>query len=377
MSRVLRFARSDEQNEFILLHVVKLGPAPLDLTLTATEGESPYTARVQESHIKDLRAKNYQGADEEWTQIIAYVLGQGSPTQQLPALSGVEASTHIKDLGEENKEMVITVRKRVQSITQRLGAIILKQNDEQAIELFEWSGLAAARVSELESQVIDLTDRHRAAEHTVKKWKEQLEELMQAKSQHEAQLMANFVQLLNEKKLKIRNQQRLLALATADPTKEAAIKLIHTPWETVAEIQAANENVHATGGEQQSTKRNAHDMSEGDGDTGFESMDIDQDKGEDSLIEQDTDAEGQSTPQQLEEGNATTDDEFGDPETAQAPAESDQNMELEVLSSKTAASPPRRELPFTRREPSAKAGAAPAPSEVAEETTGETDDDEL
>lgn len=118
-------------------------------------------------------------------------------------------------------------------------------------------------------------------------------------------------------------------------------------------------------------------MSDGDGDTEFERMDIDQDKGEDSLIDQDTDAEGQSTPQQLEEGNATTDDESGDPETAQAPAESDQTKELEGSSSRTAAPPPRRELPFTRREPSAKAGAAPAPSEVAEETAGESDDDEL
>ncbi|KAJ5556922.1 hypothetical protein N7494_000837 [Penicillium frequentans] len=364
MSRVLRFARSDEQNEFILLHVVKLGPAPLDLTLTATEGESPYTARLQESHIKGLRAKNYQGADEEWTQIIAHVLGQGLPTQQLPALSGVEASAHITDSGEENKEMVITIRKRVQSITQRLGAIILKQNDEQAIELFEWSGLAAARAGELESQVIDLTDRHRAAVDTVQKLKEQLEELIGAKFQHEAQLMANFVQLLNEKKLKIRNQQRLLACATADPT-------------IVSEIQAATANVHVAGGEQQSKKRNAHDMSDGDGDTEFERMDIDQHKGEDSFIDQDTDAEGQSTPQQLEEGNATTDDESGDPETAQAPAESDQTKEFEGSSSKTAAPPPRRELPFTRREPSTKAGAAPAPSEAAEETAGETDDDEL
>lgn len=42
---------------------------------------------------------------------------------------------------------------------------------------------------------------------------------MEAKSQHENQLLANFAQLLNEKKLKIRNQQRLLASATADPTK--------------------------------------------------------------------------------------------------------------------------------------------------------------
>lgn len=85
--------------------------------------------------------------------------------------------------------------------------------------MFEWSGLAAARAGELESQVIDLTDRYRAAEDAVQKLEEQLEELMRAKSQHETQLVANFVQLLNEKKLKIRNQQRLLASATADPTK--------------------------------------------------------------------------------------------------------------------------------------------------------------
>lgn len=123
-------------------------------------------------------------------------------------------------------------------------------------------------------------------------------------------------------------------------------------------------------------------MSDRDGDTeeDFERMDIDQDQREDPLINQNTDAEGQSTPQQLEEEeeeNATTDDESGDPKTAQAPAKSDQIRASEASSSKTAAPPPRRELPFTRREQPAKAGAAPAPSEVADETAGETDDDEL
>ncbi|KAJ5635441.1 uncharacterized protein N7484_008754 [Penicillium longicatenatum] len=361
MSRVLRFARSDEENEFVLLHVVKLGPAALDLSLTATEGESPYTARVQESHLKELCAKSYQGPDEEWTQIIAYVLGQADPTQKLPAWSGVAASIHITGSTEENKEMVITVRKRVQSITQRLGAIILKQNDQQAIELFDWSGLAAARAGELESQVIDLTDRVHAAEDTVQKLNEQLEELMRAKTQHEVQLVANFVQLLNEKKLKIRTQQRLLASATMDPTK-------------AAEIQAATAKVHATRGEPQSTKRNAHDMGDKNGDIeeDFEKMDVDQEKNDD----QDTDAGGQYTPQQLEEGNTTTDDEFWGLETAQASVKSDRTR-VEGSSSKAAAPPPRRELPFTRRGPSAKAEVAPAPSEVAEETAGETDDDEL
>lgn len=102
---------------------------------------------------------------------------------------------------------------------QRLGTLTLKQDDEQAVELFEWSGIAAARADKLEQQVAKLTESYRLAEDTIQKMHEQLEELMRAKSQHENQLIANFVQLLNEKKLKVRNQQRLLASATADPAK--------------------------------------------------------------------------------------------------------------------------------------------------------------
>ncbi|KAJ5745554.1 hypothetical protein N7520_010736 [Penicillium odoratum] len=363
MASVLRFARSDRPNEFVLLHVVNAGPAPLDLTLTATEGECPYTARVQESHLKSLCAKNYQGSDEEWTQTIAHVLGQATLTQKLPAWSGVEASIAITGLEEENKEMIITVRKRVQSITQRLGAITLQQDDEKAIELFEWSGLAASRASELGTQVIDLTERCLIAEDTVRNLNKQLETLTRAKTQHETQLVANFVQLLNEKKLKIRNQQRLLASATADPTK-------------VLEIQSATIKHHATG---EATKRNVPDESDGDGDTekGFQEMEIDEMKADNVLDGQDTDDEGLFTPQPLEEGNTTTDDEFDSPELAQSTAKSNRTRDLERSLSKEATPPPRRELPFSRREPSAKKGPASALSEVAGETAGETDDDEL
>lgn len=47
---------------------------------------------------------------------------------------------------------------------------------------------------------------------------------MHAKIEHENRLVANFVQVLNEKKLKIRNQQRLLASATVDATKGSSHK---------------------------------------------------------------------------------------------------------------------------------------------------------
>jgi hypothetical protein len=40
--RVLRFPRSDEAGAFVLIHVSQNSSAPFDLTLTATEGESPY-----------------------------------------------------------------------------------------------------------------------------------------------------------------------------------------------------------------------------------------------------------------------------------------------------------------------------------------------
>lgn len=90
---------------------------------------------------------------------------------------------------------------------------------EQAIELFEWPRIAAARADALEKDLVGLQDRHQVAEESIRKLKEQLKELTRAKSQHENQLMAHFAQLLNEKKLKIRNQQRLLACATTSAEK--------------------------------------------------------------------------------------------------------------------------------------------------------------
>lgn len=99
---------------------------------------------------------------------------------------------------------------------QRLGVIVLRQDDEQAIGLFEWTGTAVAQADSLVRQVVDLQDRYRTAEDTIKRLNERLEDLTRDKSAHETELMTHFAQLLNEKKLKIRNQQRLLASATAD-----------------------------------------------------------------------------------------------------------------------------------------------------------------
>ncbi|KAJ5145625.1 uncharacterized protein N7515_000189 [Penicillium bovifimosum] len=350
--RVLRFPRSDETDYFVLIHVSCTGPAPLDLTLTATEGESPYISLVKQARLKDLRAKNYQGSNEEWLQTVSLVLGQSSAPLDGPDwATGLEASANISGSGEVNKELVITIRKRVQTITQRLGTFILKQDDEQAVELFEWTGLAAARADVLEQEVSSLTSRYRLAENTIHRLNEQLQELMDAKIQHENRLMANFVQVLNEKKLKIRNQQRLLASATVDATR-------------VSQIQASiSEESHGLAEKARQRKKGSHKMSDTEDSDGFEQMNIDPAKSDRvDTNDQDTDDEGRSTPQ-----DSSTDDDLSQ----------DDSVQQKRASPARDTAPPPRDLPFARRTAVPTQARAQTVTHEDEETAGETDDDEL
>lgn len=80
---------------------------------------TPTDARtVHQSRLKDLCVKNYQGTDHEWAQVVSLVLGQSAKANE-PALTGIEASASIAGSGDEDKEIVITIRKRVQAITVR------------------------------------------------------------------------------------------------------------------------------------------------------------------------------------------------------------------------------------------------------------------
>ncbi|KAJ5840029.1 uncharacterized protein N7525_005217 [Penicillium rubens] len=355
--RILRFPRSDETGAFVLVHVWCTGPAPLDLSLTATEGESPYVSLVKQTRLKDLQAKNYEGSHDEWVKTVSLILGQSSaPPDEPDWATGLEASASISG-SDEDKAIVITIRKRVQTITQRLGAFTLRQDDEQAVELFEWTGITAARAHVLEQQVSSLTGRYRLAEDTIHRLNEQLEELMHAKTEHENRLVANFVQILNEKKLKIRNQQRLLASATVDATK-------------VSEIQASiPEESHGTAKKSHSAKRSASNMSDIDDSDGFEQMDIDPIKADRGATNnQGTDDEERLThPLDDEQNNSTTDDDSSQDELTQ----------LKRVSPVRDTAPPQRDLPFAKRTGGPIKTAPIQPSEDAEETAGETDDDEL
>lgn len=99
---------------------------------------------------------------------------------------------------------------------QRLGAVELKCDEEQAIDLFAWSGLAARSGVEAEMQIGELQSRYDNQQLTITKLTDQLHDLIAAKKQQEDEMLEKFRQLLNSKKAKIRDQMRILSTARID-----------------------------------------------------------------------------------------------------------------------------------------------------------------
>jgi len=368
--RVLRIPRSDQPPAYVLVHVTRSGSAVLDLKLVATEGENPYAVTICQSRVKQLRSKNYHGSDDEWVQILTHSLGLDPPrTSHADWMSGIEVNSIIHDSGNDHLDMIISWRMRIDGITQKLGSITLPQNDDETIQLFEWAGAATSRADELEHQASSLIGRSSTAEDTINKLNSQLEELITAKSEHENQLISKFVQLLNEKKLKIRNQQRLLASARVDPSKISDLR------------SATSDRGLRHAGASRSSKRRAVSDSDSETDEAFERMDVDQGSIEDKDDEA-TDPRRQETPQPLEDETESEEDkdvEFNLPpshgkEDGLAPS----NRPGLVTPSSP---PPRRELPFTR-ETNNNGTKRPADGESYPPledpgNTGESSDDEL
>ena len=76
-----------------------------------------------------------------------------------------------------------------------------------------------SRTDVYEHQISTLTTQLQAAEKSIKDLQTSLDDLVQSKKEHENMLLGSFAQVLNEKKLKIRNQQRLLASTSVDSEK--------------------------------------------------------------------------------------------------------------------------------------------------------------
>lgn len=116
-----------------------------------------------------------------------------------------------------NEKLVIIFRKNISGITQRLGEISLTKDEDQEIDSIGWAATAVTRSTDLEKEVWDLRAKYEEQGRTIKKLDQQLENLIQAKIEHENTLLEKFQELLNAKKSKIRDLHRALAKVKVDP----------------------------------------------------------------------------------------------------------------------------------------------------------------
>lgn len=194
-----------------------------------------------------------------------------------------------------------------------------------------------------------------AKEQETKKLKDELEDLTKLKKAHENSLIEKFSLLLNEKKLKIRDQQRLLAGATVDPARLEAIE------------QSRSNARSRSPGPSRAGKRKAGNVVKDDSDTddGFEKMEVDEPN--------DTDVDDRRTP----DPDSTADEASDDAEPVPPPTKKSLNAVKNTNTRATgsastgeaSALPPKRELPFAAKK------AAP-PTKPAEGSETESDEDD-
>lgn len=225
-----------------------------------------------------------------------------------------------------------------------------------------------------------MQSRTRELEGSVDELKTQLEDLIQAKDKDETALLEKFRDLLNEKKVKIREQQRLLASVEVDPDKLLNTGASQT---TVRKAKASR-----------SSKRKIKTESPEESDHGFEMMEVDDNQEPALHFETDqeqmtTDDETQSDPEAAGASEpepepvtsrkatrttkaASREAELPDARHSAKPTETNQE-EPET--------PPRRVLPFKPRvkKPASASAPAPTPAPAPAQPAGdETEsDDEL
>ncbi|KAJ4307031.1 hypothetical protein N0V88_000406 [Collariella sp. IMI 366227] len=313
-SHIVRIARTDEEGAFVLGEVTPSGSKPLNVKFVATEGEEPYVVKLRHDRIGELRASNSPCSPGEWEIIMKALLLGGEPVEGIEA--GAEANV--------GKSITITIRRRVAGINQRLGALTLNHKADEAIQLFDWCGAAALQREKFLDTVISEKSKISDLEARVTELRTQLDELIESKKARETEILEKFCSLLNEKKVKIREQQRLLSTAQVDPSKLAAARASQAA--RAPEIQESSSSSRKPAPSRRTKRKALEDASGGgsssDSDDGFEKpsaagdkMDVDPQEPERKLPKESPESEDRQTT----DDDATATGSEADEEEAPAP----------------------------------------------------------
>jgi hypothetical protein len=97
-----------------------------------------------------------------------------------------------------------------------LGEITLPKDEEFEFNPFEWTQTSAQAHALTLNEIGGLKASMKSKQDTIDKLNAQLEDFIKMKNAAETAMLQQFMELLNEKKRKIRDQSRLLAGAKVD-----------------------------------------------------------------------------------------------------------------------------------------------------------------
>lgn len=256
----------------------------------------------------------------------------------------------------------------------------MTHKEDEAIELFDWCGLAVQAAARNRESLSSNSAKVQELSQTVDELRTQLSELIQAKEDDEAELLEKFRDLLNEKKVKIRQQQRIIASAASNGNPMARSQPSQPSQPSLAAQRP--ERTHAPRPSRASKRKAAAAVEDqSDSDDGFERMDAVEDSGKAAVAEVGSDAE---TNQQTTEDEATA---SGAEDEAEMPAEAVParsaggtrmhqppagNTRQQTAVAKNEEPPPKRDLPFAN-----KKAAKPSLAQAAPVGSDTESDDEL
>lgn len=234
-------------------------------------------------------------------------------------------------------------------LQQKYAEIKLPETPEVELSLFDWCGLTIQRGEGAALEAVALRKRLQEKESEAQLLQDELAKLAKDKTDNENSLLEKFSLLLNEKKLKIRDQQRMLATASVDPARAEAI-----------EQDRSNAKSRSPGPSRRGKRKVVKD--ESDESDGFEQMDIDVKEPDNG-----SDDDGQQTPDEESTADEASD---GEPPPPPPPTKKTVNQAKSKASKAgpsavedTEPIPPPRELPFGMKKAAAsKAKPAPAPA---------------
>lgn len=192
-------------------------------TFACTDGDAAFVLRLDGSSLSNARGKAFKGSDDAWLALLRWIFFRDTSTDL--------NLSHAFDLTAEDvssQQLTIVLRETLlgpKPIVQRLGSFTLRRDQAATnlTSLVEWTATCAEQGANTHRESLRWKREFERVSADNERLRQALQDLTAAKAESEQLLLEKCRRLLNSKKLKIRDQQRLLAGAKVDADAAAQV----------------------------------------------------------------------------------------------------------------------------------------------------------